>query len=209
VGTGGGIIRPDLSTGNGLYKSTDTGKTWTRIGLPDSQMIAAIDVDPKDPNRFFVAVLGHPYGPNPERGIFRSTDGGATLQKVLYKDEYTSGNEVKIDPSDPNTVYAAMWIQQQSYIEGGASGGAGGGMFKSTDGGTTWKQLTEGLPDIIQANFNIAPGNSKVLYAIVAGQAAAAAAGGRGGAGGGGGVGLYKSTDGGDHWFLAVRGLDG
>jgi len=213
VGSGAGIIRPDLATGDGLYKSTDAGKTWTRLGLVDSQMIASIAVDPRDPNRFFVAVLGHPYGPNPERGVFRSTDGGATLQKVLYKDEYTSANEVHVDPADPNTVYAALWIQQQSYIEGGAFGGAGGGLFKSTDGGTTWKQLTEGLPDIIQTNFAFAPSNSKVLYATVAGQAPAAAgrgaAGGRGGGGGAGAVGLYKSVDGGEHWFLVVRGQDG
>ena len=87
VGTGAAIIRPDLSTGDGIYKSTDAGKTWTKIGLEDSQMIAQIDVDPKDPNRLFVAALGHPYGPNPERGIFRSTDGGKSFQKVLYKDE--------------------------------------------------------------------------------------------------------------------------
>lgn len=208
VGSGAGIIRPDLATGDGLYKSTNAGKTWTRMGLFDSQMIAAIDVDPRDPNRFFVAVLGHPYGPNQERGVFRSTDGGTTLQKVLYKDEYTSANEVRLDPADPNTVYASLWVQQQSYIEGGAFGGTGGGIFKSTDGGTTWKQLTEGLPDIIQTNFAIAPSNSKILYAIVAGQTqAAGGGGGRGGAGGS--VGLYKSVDGGDHWFLVVRGLDG
>jgi photosystem II stability/assembly factor-like uncharacterized protein len=208
VGSGAGIIRPDLATGDGLYKSTDAGKTWKRIGLPDSQMIAAIDVDPKDPNRFFVAVLGHPYGPNAERGLFRSTDGGATLQKVLYKDEYTSANDVHIDPSDPNTVYATLWVQQQSYIEGGAFGGTGGGFFKSTDGGTTWQQITDGLPDIIQANLALSYSNPKVLYAAVAGQAAASAAGG-GGRGGGGGVGLYKSVDGGAHWFLAVKGPDG
>jgi photosystem II stability/assembly factor-like uncharacterized protein len=210
VGTGAGIIRPDLSTGDGLYKSTDAGKTWKRIGLTDSQMIAAIDVDPKDPNRFFVAVLGHPYGPNAERGLFRSTDGGATLQKVLYKDEYTSANDVHIDPSDPMTVYATLWVQQQSYIEGGAFGGTGGGFFKSTDGGTTWKQMTDGLPDIIQANLAVSRSNSKVLYAAVAGQAAAGAGGGgRGGGAAGGGIGLYKSTDGGAHWFLAVKGADG
>lgn len=196
VGSGAGIIRPDLSTGDGLYKSSDTGKTWKKIGLPDSQMIAAIDVDPRNPDRFFVAVLGHPYGPNAERGVFRSTDGGATMQKVLYKDEYTSANEVHIDSSDPNIVYAGLWVQQQSYIEGGAFGGTGGGIFKSTDGGTTWKQLTDGLPDIIQANFSISQSNSKVLYTIAAGQAPA-------------GVGLYKSVDGGEHWFLVVRGPDG
>ena len=102
-----------------------------------------------------VAAMGHLYSTNAERGIFRSLDGGKTFQKVLYKDEYTSGNDVHIDPSDPNTVYAAMWVQQQSYIEGGAFGGTGGGIFKSTDGGTTWKPLTDGLPDIIQANLAI------------------------------------------------------
>src|SRR5262249_13938729 len=118
VGSGAGIIRPDLATGNGVYKSTDAGKTWTHLGLPDSQMIAHIDVSPRDPNRLFVAVLGHPYGPNAERGIFRSTDGGRTFEKVLYKDEYTSGDDVRIDPSDPNVVYAALWQQQQSFIEG-------------------------------------------------------------------------------------------
>jgi photosystem II stability/assembly factor-like uncharacterized protein len=205
VGSGAGIIRPDLSTGDGLYKSTDAGATWSRIGLPDSQMIAAIDVDPHDPNRFFVAVLGHPYGPSAERGIFRSTDGGKTIQKVLFKDEYTSGNDVHIDPSNPNTVYASLWVQQQSYIEGGAFGGTGGGFFKSTDGGATWKQLTTGLPDIIQANFAISQSDPRVLYAIVAGQTDAGGAG----RGGGGAIGIYKSEDAGEHWFLAVRGANG
>ncbi len=109
VGSGAGIIRPDLSVGDGMYKSTDAGKTWRHLGLRETQMIAHIDVDPKDPNRLFVAALGHPYGPNSERGIFRSTDGGATFQKVLFKDEYTSGDDVRIDPKEPNTVYAALW----------------------------------------------------------------------------------------------------
>ena len=112
VGSGAGIIRPDLATGDGVYKSADAGKTWAHLGLFDSQMIASIDVDPRDPNRLFVAALGHPYGPNAERGVFRSTDGGKNFQKVLYKDEYTSANDVLIDPSDPNTVYAVLWIQQ-------------------------------------------------------------------------------------------------
>ncbi len=115
VGSGAGIIRPDLATGDGMYKSTDAGKTWTHLGLRDSQMIANIAVDPRNPNRLFVAVLGHPYGPNAERGIFRSTDGGATFSKVLYKDEYTSGNDVVLDPGNPNTVYAALWQQQQGF----------------------------------------------------------------------------------------------
>ncbi len=141
VGSGAGIIRPDLAVGNGVYKSTDAGKTWTHLGLRDSQMIAMIDVDPRDPDRLFVAALGHPYGPNEERGIFRSTDGGKTFEKVLYKDAYTSANDVRIDPNDPNTVYAGLWQQQQSFIEGNEFGGASGGIFKSVDGGTTWKQL--------------------------------------------------------------------
>lgn len=200
VGTGAGIIRPDLATGNGVYKSTDTGKTWTHLGLFDSQMIAFIDVDPRDPNRFFVAVLGHPYGPNAERGIFRSTDGGKSFQKVLYRDEYTSGNDVRIDPSDPNIVYATLWQQQQAFWEGGGFGGGGNGIFKSTDGGTTWKQLTQGLPDVLQANIAIAPGNPQVLYAM------AASAGANGASGP---VGFYKSSDRGEHWALAVAGADG
>ncbi|HYT73956.1 MAG TPA: hypothetical protein VEL79_04335, partial [Vicinamibacterales bacterium] len=195
VGSGAGVIRPDLATGNGVYKSTDAGKTWTHLGLPDSQMIAMIDVSPRDPNRVFVAVLGHPYGPNAERGIFRSTDGGKSFEKVLYKDEYTSGDDVRIDPGDPNTVYAALWQQQQSFTEGGAFGPAAdsnsGGIFKSTDGGTTWTELKEGLPDVTQANLALAPGNPKTVYAMVA--AAGATGGGRGGRGGGGGgsTGLY------------------
>ncbi len=183
VGTGAGIIRPDLATGDGMYKSIDAGKTWTHLGLRDSQMIANIDVDPRNPNRLFVAVLGHPYGPNPERGIFRSTDGGATFEKVLFKDDYTSANDVRIDPKSPDTVYASLWIQQQGFYENGAFGGAGGGIFKSTDGGSTWKQLTAGLPSIIEANLAVAPSNPNLIYATVAAEAGpnAPPAGGRGG----------------------------
>ena len=194
VGSGAGIIRPDLAIGDGMYKSTDAGKTWTHLGLRESQMIAAIAVDPRNENRLFVAVLGHPYGPNPERGVFRSTDGGRTFEKVLYKDEYTSANEVLIDPSDPNTVYATLWQQQQSFIEGQGFGNAGMGIFKSTDGGTTWTQLSDGLPPILQANIAIAPSEPGTLYAVVAP--------------GTGAIGFYKSTDGGAHWFQPVLGAN-
>jgi photosystem II stability/assembly factor-like uncharacterized protein len=198
VGSGAGIIRPDLATGDGVYKSTDAGKTWTHLGLFDSQMIANIAVDPTNPDRLFVAVLGHPYGPNAERGIFRSTDGGRTFEKVLYKDAYTSGNDVAIDPGDPSVVYAGLWVQQQSFRESFEFGGTGGGIFKSTDGGTTWTPLTDGLPDVIEANLAIAPSSPQRLYAMVAG----AAPGGRPSTTGV--VGFYTSTDGGAHWRLAV-----
>src|ERR1035437_5960644 len=181
VGTGAGIIRPDLATGDGMYKSTDGGKTWTHLGLRDSQMIANIDVDSRNPNRLFAAVLGHPYGPNPERGIFRSTDGGATFDNVLFKDDYTSGNDVRIDPKDANVVYATLWQQQQGFMENGAfpgaGAGAGGGIFKSTDGGNNWRPLTAGLPAVTQANLTISLSNPKVVYAMVAGAAGAAAGG--------------------------------
>ncbi|HWH53927.1 MAG TPA: hypothetical protein VN651_20400 [Gemmatimonadaceae bacterium] len=226
VGTGAGIIRPDLATGDGVYKSTDGGKTWANIGLHDTQMIAYIDVDPTNPDRVFVAALGHPYGPNAERGIFRSTDGGKSWQKVLYKDEYASGNDVRIDPSNPNIVYAALWEQQQSFIEGGGFGSAARGIYKSVDGGTTWTEINDGLPPVLEANIAIAPSNPRTLYAMVAaapapvppptandevapggrGGGRGGRGGGRGGAGaGGGGVGFYKSTDGGEHWHLAVN----
>ena len=209
VGSGAGIIRPDLATGNGVYKSTDAGRTWTHLGLDDTEMIAMIDVSPKDPNTFFVAALGHPYGPNASRGIFRSTDGGATFQKVLFKDDYTSGDDVRIDPGDPNIVYAALWQQQQSFVEGAEFGGTNGGIFKSTDGGTTWKPLTAGLPaEIVQANLAIAMSDPKTVYAMIASAGTAGRGGrggGRGGPGGAGGTGFYKSTDGGEHWVLAAH----
>lgn len=200
VGSGAGIIRPDLAVGDGVYKSTDAGRTWTHLGLRDSQMIAMIDVDPRDPNRLFVAALGHPYGPNAERGIFRSTDGGRTFQKVLYKDEYTSGNDVRIDPANPNIVYATLWQQQQGFSENGQFGGAANGIFKSTDGGTTWKQIGDGLPTVIQANLAIAPSNPNLIYAMVAGTTPNA----NPARGTTGVVGFYKSTDAGEHWHLAV-----
>ncbi len=201
VGTGAGIIRPDLSTGDGVYRSADAGATWTHLGLDETQMIANIAVDPTNPDRLFVAALGHPYGPNPERGIFRSTDGGKTFEKVLYKDEYTSGNDVLIDPADPSVVYATLWQQQQSFRESGEFGGTGNGIFKSTDGGTTWTQLSAGLPQVIEANLAIAPSNPDIVYAIAAVTPERSAATGAGRDGGTTGVvALYRSTDAGAHW---------
>ena len=169
VGSGEGLHRPDLSTGDGVYRSSDAGRTWTRLGLQDAQQIPSIAVDPRNAERLLVAALGHPYGPNAERGIYRSTDGGRTFQQVLFKDENTGGNDVDIDPSNPEIVYATMWEERQGPWENAVWAGTNGGIFKSTDGGTTWKQLTKGLPIVVQANLAISPANPKRIYATVAG----------------------------------------
>ncbi len=169
VASGEGLHRPDLSVGDGIYKSTDAGATWTHLGLRDGQQISQMAIDPHNPNRLFVAVAGHPYGPNPERGVFRSTDGGQTFQKVLYKDENTGAAGVRIDPSDPNIVYATLWEAREGPWENGEWNGTGGGIFKSTDGGTTWQQLAGGLPNgIVQAYVTIAQSDPKRLIAVVA-----------------------------------------
>lgn len=187
AGSGEGLQRPDLSTGDGVYKSIDAGKTWTHLGLRDGQQIPQIAVDPANPDRLFVAVLGHPYGPNAERGIYRSTDGGKSFEKVLYKDENTGANDVKVDPANPQIVYAGLWEARQGPWENAQWGGTTGGIFKSTDGGNTWHKLTQGLPTagVIEANLAIAPSQPDRLYAAVAF--------GRTG-------GIYRSDDAGENW---------
>src|SRR5207253_8094014 len=147
VGSGEGLHRPDLSVGDGIYKSTDAGKTWTHLGLRDGQQIPQLAVDPRDPNKVFAAVAGHPYGPNKERGIYRSTDGGQSFQKVLptAEDENIGASDVLIDPSSPEIVYATLWEAREGPWENGSWNGAGGGIFKSTDGGQTFTQLAGGL----------------------------------------------------------------
>jgi photosystem II stability/assembly factor-like uncharacterized protein len=168
VGSGEGLHRPDLSVGDGVYKSTDAGKTWAHLGLRDGQQIAQLSLDPKNPDRIFVAVAGHPYGPNEERGIYRSLDGGKTFEKVLYRDENVGASDVQIDPSNPQIVYAALWESREGPWENGVFNGDNGGIFKSTDGGKTWRQLTKGLPgNIVQANIAIAPSAPKTLFAVV------------------------------------------
>src|ERR1051326_2145615 len=125
VGSGEGLQRPDLSVGDGIYKSTDAGKSWIHLGLRDGQQIPQIAVDPRDANRLLVAVAGHPYGPNVERGIFRSTDGGQTFEKVLFKDENVGGADVAFDPTNPDIAYASLWEGRQGPWENGAWNGTG------------------------------------------------------------------------------------
>jgi photosystem II stability/assembly factor-like uncharacterized protein len=188
VGSGEGLGRPDLSVGDGIYKSTDAGKTWTHYGLRDGQQIPNLAIDPRNANRLFVAVAGHPYGPNEERGIFRSTDGGQSFDKVLYKGPDIGGNDVDIDPSNPEVVYATTWEERQGPWENAQWRGTGGGIYKSADGGSTWKQLTNGLPQngaITQANLAIAPSDTRRLYAAIAVGPATS---------------FYRSDDEGDTW---------
>jgi photosystem II stability/assembly factor-like uncharacterized protein len=189
VGSGEGLQRPDLSTGDGVYKSTDAGRTWTHMGLGDAQQIGSIIVDPHDPQRLFVAVLGHPYGPNTERGVFRSSDGGRTWEKVLYRDENTGAIALAFDPTNAQTIYAVLWAARQAPWENGAFQGPNSGLFKSTDGGATWRPLTAGLPstaeDLGRIGFAIAPSDPRRLYAMVdAGPQ----------------TGVYRSDDAGESW---------
>jgi len=152
VGSGEGLRRPDLSVGNGIYKSTDAGRTWQHLGqrdgaLRDAQQIGSILVDPKDANRVFVAALGHPYGPNAERGVYRSVDGGETWQKVLYKDDNTGAIDLVFDPRNSQVIFADMWASRRPpWTTGGSYDGPGSGLYKSTDGGDHWRQITKGLP---------------------------------------------------------------
>ena len=188
VASGEGLHRPDLSVGNGIYKSTDAGKTWTHLGLRDGQQIPALAIDPRDPNRVFAAVLGHPYGPNDERGLFRSTDGGQTWQKIIYKDENTGASDVEIDASNPDVIYASMWeVREGPWEDNNEVNGTGGGLFKSTDGGNTWHPLSNGLPkDLSQIYVAIAPTDPRRLYATL-GTASGA-------------LGVYRSDNAGENW---------
>ena len=193
VGSGEGLQRPDLAVGDGIYKSTDAGKTWAHLGLRDAQQITAIVVDPKNAERLYVAAQGHPYGPNAERGVFRSTNGGQSWEKVLYKDENSGAAELVMDPANAQVLYAALWAARVApwEVRSGASiDMAGSGLYKSTDGGTTWLPLSKGLPGaeegIARIGLAIAPSNVKRIYASVEANKKA---------------GVYRSDDAGETWI--------
>ena len=186
VGSGEGALRGNITWGDGVYKSSDGGKTWNNIGLRDSRQIGALIVDPKNPDIVLVAAIGHAFGPNAERGVFRSADGGKTWTKVLYKDDNTGAIDVTFDPHDSKIVYAALWqVRRQPWNF--SSGGAGSGLYRSSDGGLTWTQLKgNGLPEGILGRIDVAvsAADPKRVYAMIEAQAG----------------GLYRSDDAGVHW---------
>ena len=190
VGSGEACIRGNLTYGNGVYKSIDGGKTWKNVGLRDSRHIGALIVDPRDPNIVFVAALGHAYGPNEERGVFRSTDGGTTWQKVLYKDNKTGAIDIVFDPNNSSTLFASLWEVYRTPWSL-SSGGPGSGLYKSTDRGATWTRLEgHGLPAGIMGRIGIAisGGNSDRIYALIESKQG----------------GIYRSDDAGKNWTLVT-----
>ncbi|MBV9074252.1 MAG: sialidase, partial [Acidobacteria bacterium] len=189
VGTGETFIRSDVSIGNGVYKSTDAGKTWQHMGLDATGRIGRVIIDPRNPDVVYVAALGTCYGPQPERGVFRTRDGGKTWQRVLFVDENTGASGLAIDPKDSNTLFAGTW-QIDIKTWGRNSGGPGSGVFVSHDGGDTWKHITaHGLPDspLGKIDVAVAPNDSSRVYALIE-------TGQRGS--------LWRSDDGGENWRL-------
>ena len=189
LGMGEAQLRQNVLQGDGVYKSTDGGQTWKHIGLEETQVISRIRIHPSDPNKVYAAALGHPFGPNPERGVFRTLDGGRTWKKILYRDERTGAIDLVLDPSHPDVLYATLWeVYRKPWILW--SGGEGSGIFKSTDGGDTWKELTrnKGFPKgtLGKITVTVSGADSKRVYANVEAEKG----------------GLYRSDDGGDTWTL-------
>ncbi|MEO0338953.1 MAG: glycoside hydrolase [Bacteroidota bacterium] len=189
VGSGEGLHRPDLGVGDGMFKSIDGGKTWNHIGLGDIQQVARVIIHPDNPEVVYVAGLGHPYGPNEERGVFRTKDGGVNWEKILYINHNTGATQVEFDPSNPNIIYAAMWEHREGPWENARLRGKNCGLYKSTDGGDNWELLSGGLPTQDQGlgrvGIGIAPSNPNLIFACVDARE---------------GGGIYKSTDAGASW---------
>jgi photosystem II stability/assembly factor-like uncharacterized protein len=187
AGMGEACVRGNAANGDGVYKSVDSGKTWKHMGLADSYHIGRIVIHPRNPDVVFVAALGHLFGPNEERGVYRSKDGGKTWQKMLYRDADTGAVDLAMDPSNPNLIYATLWqIRRKPWTF--ESGGKGSGLFQSTDGGDTWAEITrnDGLPKGVLGRIGVAisPANPERVWAMVE-----AAEGG-----------VYRSDDGGKKW---------
>ncbi len=190
LGTGEACIRGNIVGGNGVYKSIDAGKTWKFVGLADTHAIGRLAVNPKNPDIAFVAALGHPFADNEERGIFRTQDGGKTWQKVLYKDAKSGGIDVVFDPNNANILFAALW-QAKRTPWSLDSGGPGSGLYRSIDGGTTWKELKgHGLPEGIlgRIGVTVSGANSNRVWAVIEAEKG----------------GIYRSDDGGDSWTLTT-----
>ncbi|MCU1347818.1 MAG: hypothetical protein JWO56_848, partial [Acidobacteria bacterium] len=169
VGSGESTLRDSVGYGNGVYKSVDAGHTWTHLGLDETHHIGKIAIDPKDPNNVFVAAIGKLYAASKERGIFRSRNGGQSWEKVLG-DDNVGAVEVVIDPSNSSVVYAGLWATRRPpWFTYAPTNAPGGGIFKSTDGGSTWSRLSNGLPKdgIGRTGIAIAPTNPNRLYAVV------------------------------------------
>jgi photosystem II stability/assembly factor-like uncharacterized protein len=167
VGTGESNVRNSVSFGDGVYKSTDGGKTWQHMGLKDSERISAIVINPLNPDIVYIGALGHAFGPNDERGVFMTTDGGKTWTKTLYIDNQHGVADLEIDPTNPNILYAGMWsFERKPWTH--RSGSEKGGVYKSIDGGRTWNKLTNGLPKLMgRIGVRVAPSNPNIVYVIV------------------------------------------
>ncbi len=191
VGSGEGLHRPDLATGDGMFKSTDGGNTWKHIGLNDAQQIGRVVVHPTNPEIVFAAVLGHPYGANEMRGVYRTKDGGASWERVLYINHNTGAIQVEFDPTNPEVVFADLWEHREGPWENASFSGTNSGLHKSTDGGTTWRKLTVGLPTAAQGlgriGFGISNSNPKRIFATVDAREQG---------------GVYRSDDAGESWKL-------
>ena len=215
VGTGESTLRDSMGFGNGVYRTTDGGKTWTHLGLDDTHHIGKIAVDPRNADVAFVAAIGNLYTATPHRGVYRTKDGGKTWQRVLSKDDNVGAVEVVIDPTNSSVIYAGLWnTRRPPWYSYAPTNGPGGGIYKSTDGGSSWKPLTNGLPKegIGRTGIAVAASNPRRVYAVVdcllpepgAPAPAAPAAGGRGGGGGAAAQpqqgGFFRSDDGGASW---------